>query len=79
MKQTKYKSAIKKLILRNLTHLWTNASVLIGKQYQNHNSKPGPIYSNGGYTLIAKAIAKFIREINGGKDQNETSLAKLLD
>lgn len=34
-----------------------DGSVIIGKQYQNHNPKPGPIYSNGGYTPVAKAIA----------------------
>merc|ERR1712037_1040120 len=29
-----------------------NGQVVIGKQYQNHNSKPGPIYAGGGYTPI---------------------------
>ena len=26
--------------------------VVIGKQYQNHNSRPGPVYAGGGYTPI---------------------------
>ena len=26
--------------------------VVIGKQYQNHNSRPGPVYAGGGYTPV---------------------------
>merc|ERR1712032_766643 len=29
-----------------------NGEVVIGKQYQNHNSRPGPVYAGGGYTPI---------------------------
>merc|ERR1719379_366594 len=27
-----------------------NGDVVIGKQYQNHNPRPGPVYAGGGYT-----------------------------
>mmetsp|Transcript_14496 Transcript_14496/g.39958 ORF Transcript_14496/g.39958 Transcript_14496/m.39958 type:complete len:170 (+) Transcript_14496:281-790(+) len=30
--------------------------VVIGKQYQNHNSRPGPVYDGKGYTLMNRAI-----------------------
>lgn len=30
--------------------------IIIGKQYQNHNSRPGPAYAGGGYTPSAKAL-----------------------
>merc|ERR1712086_401701 len=30
--------------------------VVIGRQYQNHNPRPGPIYAGGGYTPIVKAL-----------------------
>ena len=30
--------------------------VKIGKQYQNHNERPGPIYDGKGYSLMSKAI-----------------------
>lgn len=29
---------------------------IIGSQYQNHNSRPGPLYDGMGYSLIARAI-----------------------
>lgn len=56
-----------------------DGSVITGKQYQNHNPTPGPVYSGGGYTPISSAIAKFRREIDRGLNQSSTSLAKLLD
>lgn len=31
-------------------------NVLVGKQYQNHNPRPGPIYAGGGYAPIADAL-----------------------
>lgn len=31
-------------------------NILWGKQYQNHNPNPGPIYDGTGYTKISKAI-----------------------
>ena len=34
----------------------TTGEVIIGKQYQNHNPRPGPVYDGGGYSLMAKAI-----------------------
>ena len=30
--------------------------VVVGKQYQNHNPTPGPVYAGGGYTPMATAI-----------------------
>lgn len=34
----------------------TTGKVLIGRQYQNHNPKPGPMYDGRGYTLMSRAI-----------------------
>ena len=31
--------------------------VVIGEQYQNHNPRPGPVYSGGGYTPTAKRLS----------------------
>lgn len=31
-------------------------NVVYGKQYQNHNPQPGPVYSGGGFTDMANAI-----------------------
>ncbi|CAE7521683.1 secG [Symbiodinium natans] len=33
-------------------------SVVIGRQYQNHNPRPGPVYAGGGYTPINEALRK---------------------
>merc|ERR1719454_1575927 len=33
--------------------------VVIGKQYQNHNPRPGPVYAGGGYAPIAEALSNF--------------------
>eukprot|EP00747_Dinoflagellata_sp_TGD_P164019 gnl/TRDRNA2_/TRDRNA2_183389_c0_seq1.p1 gnl/TRDRNA2_/TRDRNA2_183389_c0~~gnl/TRDRNA2_/TRDRNA2_183389_c0_seq1.p1 ORF type:complete len:380 (+),score=60.59 gnl/TRDRNA2_/TRDRNA2_183389_c0_seq1:49-1188(+) len=30
--------------------------VVIGKQYQNHNPRPGPVYNGGGYTPMSEAL-----------------------
>ena len=30
--------------------------VLIGKQYQSHNHRDGPVYAGGGYTPMSRAI-----------------------
>jgi len=30
--------------------------VVIGKQYQNHNSRPGPVYDGKGYSFMSRAI-----------------------
>ena len=56
-----------------------DGSIIIGKQYQNHNTRLGPVYSGGGYTPISRAIAKFHSEIESGIDQSATTLGKLLD
>ena len=44
-----------------------SGSVVIGEQYQNHNPRPGPVYANGGYTPMAKALG------------NDDAVRKLLD
>ena len=36
---------------------------LIGEQYQNHNTEPGPIYAGGGYTPMTKALRLGSKEI----------------
>ena len=56
-----------------------DGSVVIGKQYQGHNPRPGPVYAGGGYTPISDAIATFRREVSSGIPEHETTLAKLLD
>merc|ERR1712136_576308 len=33
-----------------------SGNIIIGKQYQNHNSRTGPVYAGGGYTPSAKAL-----------------------
>ena len=33
-----------------------HGNVVIGKQYQNHNKRPGPVYAGGGYAPISKAL-----------------------
>ena len=30
--------------------------IVIGRQYQNHNPRPGPVYAGGGYTPSTKAL-----------------------
>jgi len=36
----------------------SQGQVVIGKQYQNHNPRPGPVYAGGGYTPINNALRK---------------------
>ncbi|KAJ1490032.1 hypothetical protein T484DRAFT_1778387 [Baffinella frigidus] len=56
-----------------------HGAVVIGKQYQNHNTRPGPVYSGGGYTPTAAAIASFRAQRSGGGGKGgETSLGLLL-
>jgi len=31
-------------------------AVVVGRQYQNHNPRPGPVYAGGGYTPINRAL-----------------------
>jgi hypothetical protein len=33
-----------------------NSNVVVGKQFQDHNPRPGPIYAGGGYTPINEAL-----------------------
>lgn len=39
-----------------------NGNVVIGKQYQNHNPRPGPVYAGGGYTPANTAL-KDVRQL----------------
>jgi len=55
-----------------------DGSVVIGKQYQGHYPRPGPVYSGGGYTPISEAISRFHPETNSGVAEADTTLAKLL-
>ena len=43
-------------LFRNSVMRDEKREVIIGKQYQNHNERPGPVYDGKGYTLISKAI-----------------------
>jgi ankyrin repeat protein len=57
----------------------SDGGVVIGEQYQNHNKKPGPVYSGGGYTPVSKAIAVFFDETRDEKRaQDDTTLGVLL-
>merc|ERR1711865_1281687 len=33
-----------------------DGEIIVGKQYQNHNSRPGPVYAGGGYTPVNRAL-----------------------
>mmetsp|Transcript_11545 Transcript_11545/g.37909 ORF Transcript_11545/g.37909 Transcript_11545/m.37909 type:complete len:262 (-) Transcript_11545:347-1132(-) len=33
-----------------------DGNIIIGRQYQNHNPRPGPVYSGGGYSEMSQAI-----------------------
>jgi len=35
----------------------TTGEIIIGRQYQNHNSVPGPVYDGKGYSLMSRAIS----------------------
>jgi hypothetical protein len=34
-------------------------SVVIGKQYQDHNPNPGPVYAGGGYAPVVEAVQRY--------------------
>lgn len=36
-----------------------HGAITIGAQYQGHNSRPGPVYSGGGYTPVSNALSGF--------------------
>lgn len=52
-----------------------DGSVIIGRQYGNHNPVPGPVYSGGGYTDMANAIHRGPDAVqallDAGSDPNE--------
>jgi len=35
----------------------TTGEIIIGRQYQNHNNRPGPVYDEKGYSLMSRAIS----------------------
>jgi hypothetical protein len=35
-----------------------SGNVIIGRQFQNHNPEPGPVYSGNGYTEMSNALSK---------------------
>lgn len=45
-----------------------NGEIVIGKQFQNHNTSPGPVYDGGGYTPMINALKA-----------GEVEVGKLLD
>jgi len=45
-----------------------DGQVVVGKQYQNHNPRPGPVYAGGGYTPVTKAL-KDITELKALLDR----------
>jgi len=49
-----------------------SGNVVIGKQYQNHNPRPGPVYAGGGYTPTSNAL-------RGGKKALKPLLDKYPD
>merc|ERR1719454_2509866 len=48
-----------------------SGAVVVGRQYQNHNPRPGPVYAGGGYTPMSKAL--------GDNDKVEALLLKYPD
>ncbi|GMI01806.1 hypothetical protein TrVE_jg3600 [Triparma verrucosa] len=40
-----------------------DGKVVIGQQYQNHNSRPGPVYDGKGYSLMSKAISMGVETV----------------
>lgn len=51
-----------------------NSAVVWGRQYQNHNTRPGPVYAGGGYTPMSLAISEF----HDSKKTEDSGLSKLL-
>ena len=49
--------------------------IIYGKQYQNHNPKPGPVYAGHGYADLVDALKHgedaVLRELDNGSDVNE--------
>ena len=44
-----------------------SGQIVVGRQYQNHNPRPGPVYAGGGYTPVTQAL------------RSPAQLAQLLD
>ena len=40
-----------------------HGSIIIGKQFQNHNPTPGPVYDGGGYTAMSKALSQGVSAV----------------
>ena len=41
-----------------------NGEIVTGKQYQNHNPRPGPVYAGGGYTPMSNALRKGVESVS---------------
>ena len=54
-------------------------NVYIGRQYQNHNPRPGPVYAGGGYTRISTAISVFRSQLSKRGGPELTDLGIILD
>lgn len=56
--------------------------IVIGKQYQNHNPRPGPVYAGGGYAPIAEALSNFapyhLKQYNSPQAADQHRLVYLL-
>uniref|UniRef100_A0A7S2UWI6 Ankyrin repeat domain-containing protein n=1 Tax=Fibrocapsa japonica TaxID=94617 RepID=A0A7S2UWI6_9STRA len=44
-------------------------AVIIGRQYQDHNPNPGPVYAGGGYTPMTKALQSGAEAVTGILDK----------
>ena len=42
---------------------------MIGRQYQDHNPRPGPVYAGGGYTPTTVALHKGSEALEGLLDK----------
>ena len=60
-----------------------SGKIIIGKQYQNHNHRPGPVYDETGYSLMSRAIQagpekvkEILQDFNILKDEISTGGAR---
>ena len=52
-------------------------AVVVGRQYQNHNPRPGPVYAGGGYTPINRALGDRLFRLLVLRPLNVEQLEKL--
>jgi len=62
-----YKDTVGPGIYGGIVKRDASGEILIGEQYQNHNTRPGPVYAGGGYTPMNMALG------------DNTKVAALLD